>query len=451
MGKNTGKEYTPETVDTGVKIDPKTGANVSGDVISAEEAQRLMEANAQKPAAVATEEESEVTPEEITALLEKETNTPNDLTDDEKAFLEEYKASLASTATPAKTDKQEGLTQEEFDALQAKIDKGETLTAEEQAIVDSLSDEPVEDKEYTVGGISKKRSEILTEMGEEDGIDYSQLTAEAQDKLLTRYLDSKNKTAWQRSLTQKSQETAEQRRQNELALSKIVTEATQVAKSREQLEKQIKKLEAFANSPLTKDDVIDDPTKQREYFRKLDAEEQLPELREEKKELDELASQYVYSQQEAEIALFQSAFPQYQMTEKFAEVLKKYDDGLLTEDNTDADSLLDIVDIAQHAKKIGKSLEVAYKDMVKLGRLRIKPQQSKPQIPKPKPGKTDTLAQKLARRQANATSFLTGKGGKPVLRQPLPKKPLGTAMREASSKALGGSDSADSPLSKMGF
>ncbi len=278
-------------------------------------------------------------------------------------------------------------------------------------------------------------------MEAEFGVDTSALPPENLQKMINSFLDSKNKGAWQKSLTQNSQQVATKRKEAEDLLNQASAQRQRTESALVDIGAKIKQLEKYAQSEVTEADAIDSPTKGREFHRKLDAEEQLPELRKQQKELEDQASQYANSQQVAEITLFQSANPQYLTSDKFADVLQKYDEGAIAEDNPDSDRVLDLVDVARHAQTIGKSLEVAYKDLAKMGRLRVK-SQNKPPIPKPKAQVGESFAEKLARRQKNPTTFLSGKGGKSPLRSALPQKAAGDLVREATSRALGtaGSD-----------
>lgn len=332
------------------------------------------------------------------------------------------------------------ITEEEIATLRAK--KPEELTAEEQAFLAEIdaaaNPEPdPEEPTYTVGGVEMKRSELVKELSEQTGIDYSGAKPEAIDKLVSIYLDSKNKEAWQKSLTLKSQGAAEQNRRNQEALVTIRTERTAAESTLKEINEQIKRLEQFAADSVTEADTVDNVANFRKYTRKLDAEEALPDLKNRKAELETKVGKLAESQTMTEISLFQSVNPQYQMKESFTEVLRKYDAG---EDHPDSDSLLDIVDVVRHAQTIGKSLEVAYKDLAKTGRLRVKPQASQPIIPKPK-SNTLSLAEKISARQKNPTAFLKVSGSKPPIKTDAPKKPLGDVMTAASRKALGVSSS----------
>lgn len=404
----------PETIPPEATIG-KNGENTSADVVSAEEAMRIAEAAAKGTAPEPKADSAdtvEITEEEINALKEKAEKSPDQLTDDEKSFLEELNG-------PAAGDDEAP---------------------------------PEEEKVYTVGGVEKKQSEILAELGEELGVDTAELPAESKEKMIAMFLDSKNKSAWQKTLTQKSQNVSEERKKAEAILNQVSVQRERTEAALEDIKSKVAKLEKFASSAITEAEAIDDPKKMREYIRKQDAEEELPALLEQQKELETKASQYADSQQVAEITLFQSANPQYQTSEKFTEVLQKFDENVIDESHPDVDRLLDIVDITRHAKAIGKSLEVAQKDLAKRGQLRVKAtSQSKLSIPKPQPQKGETFAEKLARRQKNPTAFLPGKGGSAPLRSSAPKKALGDVLKDHSSASVGTSTDSNAPLAKMGY
>ncbi len=405
LGYNPGD---PSTIPAESKIDPKTGANLAPGMVSMEDVIKIQEQLEKGITPVIAPKEDEVpkedaiTEEEITALKEKAEKSPDELSEDEKAFLAELEA--AQQEPPAGNE-----------------------------------DEPKEDEKIiTIGGVQKRESEVVAEMEEEFGVDTSQLPPENLQKMLNTFLDSKNKGAWQKSLTQNSQAVATQRKEAQQMLDQVNVQRIRTEEALADIAGKIKQLEKYAASDVTEADAIDSPIKQREFNKKLDAEEQLPELRKQHEELEDKASQYANSQKVAEITLFQSANPQYLTSEKFAEVLQKFDEGTLPEDSPDADRILDLVSVARHAQTIGKSLEVAYKDLAKMGQLRVKPaSQNKPPIPKPKSPIGETFAEKLAKRQKNPTNFLSGSGGKPAIKASAPKKAAGDLVREATSRALG--------------
>jgi hypothetical protein len=309
----------------------------------------------------------------------------------------------------------------------------------------------LEEKDISIGGITKKTSEWIEEFQSEDGIDLSQLDPKVQETLLNRYIDSKNKDAWQKSLTQKNQAVSEGRKQTEALLSQVAAQESRTQYSLDQVKREITKIRGYANLNIDKNDpnLFSDPDIQRQYAKMMDAREELPSLISQQQELEQSATQIATKRLEAELSLFQHSYGHYKTDYPLSEAFRLFSTGQLDYESPDFDKVQDLIDIADHSAKRGLTFDNAYKDLKKLNKVRVKDENRVTSLPKPnETQKRPTLVQSIAKNQSGAR-FLSGAGSRQTVRPSKPQKSTGDLIRESSQRAVG--SGGNEGLSKLGY
>ena len=341
--------------------------------------------------------------------------------------------------------------QSQVDAVGSTPTEGEPENTETpNAVEPQEASQQLEEKDISVGGITKKTSEWIQEFQSEDGIDISSLDPKAQETLLNHYLDSKNKSAWQKSLTEKNQAVADARKQTERILQDISRQEDRIDYSLEQVNTQIQRIQGYANLNIAKDDpnLYSDPDLQRQYLKMMDAREELPQLIQQKKQIEQSATQIAAKKIEAEFSLFQHSIGHYKTEAPISQLLASYSQNQLDYESPDFDKVQDLIDIAKHAGDRGLSFDNAYKDLKKLGRLRVKQEEKFP-LPKPNAkSNTQSFVQSISRKQ-QGTQFLSGSATRNAVRPSAPMKSEGDLLKEASSRAMG--RPGGEGLSKLGY
>ena len=355
-------------------------------------------------------------------------------------------------------DKAPETEEEKAAALAAAGTKGEE-TEEEKAATAAEEERkraagPVEDKEIAVGGEKKKRSEWLAEMENAGNLDLSSVPVETQNFLLDNYIDSKNKEAWQKTLTHKSEEASHQRKAQEAVLArkeKELTEKHMQLRAREaEIARQIGDRRKMIEKPISREEVVDsegrvDLDRQRQYFRQQDAAEELPRLQTELDTLKQESAQAEINRTLAALEVMQQQFPEYATAEPLPAAIARLEKDK-DYSHPDTQRVLDILDIVDYSNRHAIPVDLALERLRAQGRLTVKgveagaPDKS---LAKEVPTNRarEEVVRQIAENQRKGVRMIPAGGGglsRPSLQQ---KTPLGDRLREASQRAMGASTS----------
>jgi hypothetical protein len=383
-------EYTEKDLENLAKIDPATGKNLDPTLISAEDAKNL----ALQPV--------------------KAVSTPPEGETDEQRVAREAQEKLDAEAEAAKA--------------------GRKPAAE------------VEDKVIRVGGVEKKRSEWLAEFEESRGIDTSSLPQELADGLLNDYIDGKHKGAWQKNLTEKSEELAVQRKEIEASRRQIDIKKQALSERRQRLETEMKKTQELAAKNIKKEDVAPDGEldidKQFEYQEMKAAQRRLPEI---EQELQQLQQEVVHTDSDrllADIEILQTIYPQLQTSVPIAQVADAIEKQKV-KNHPDMQKYVDIQEVADYAERFGLPIDVAAERLIQKGQLISVRESTETMTTIPsRNAAQEALVTQIARNQRGAAPGLPA-GGSPARVIIQPKANIAQEMRKASGKAAGGGQSGE--------
>lgn len=429
----------------GIKIRPD-GSQEGPGIVSVEDAVKMQEEIDRREAAKAagkTVDEVVITQPPKPAVEEKPGEKP-----------------AAASETPAEEDPLKDVTDDEIAAINAKLEKNEKLTDEEQAIADLLKpEEPQEfslpegvaDEDITIGGETKKLSELFNEWQKERNIDATGLEYDAARAMLDDYLNTKHKSAMQASHTRRSQELAQRRAELDRQEAVFKNQKQQFATKAEKIKEKIKAAKELVAQKVEEIDIYDeetgrvDPKKLTHRDKVVRAHEQLPELEAELKEIEEMSAQTdserLYLQLEAlqqVNPLFQTSVPIRQAIAAF-EQAKNTGSVPKTRDMKVVDLMYDIID---HAIDRNKSIEDAAETLEERGIFNAlkgaSPAPAPSSQPAPSAKSRKELIAEIRRKQAAARPSLGGGGSKVRPKGGGSNRvPVGDVMREHADRARG--------------
>ena len=366
-------------------------------------------------------------------------------------------------AVVAGAETEQPVTVEQPAVDQPPVDEPEST--DEPATVDepAPSDEPVtkpdsepvtvneEESTITVGGVTKPVDQWLQEMYREIPGAIA-LSPEEQSRVLDGWINTRHKKAWQKNLTQSSQEAAEQKREIEKKAAEIRARQQQVNEERrkvkaeaERLEKRKNELEKIASMDVKpSDDGVESDEERYQKFRKRQAQDELNSIKDQESQLQQQSAQFDADGVLLEVSLFQTQHPEYATGEEFVRVAHQVrQEGKF--DHPDVHRVLDVLDIIEYASERQIPMELAYQQLQKSGKLAVK-SEGKP-LPTSIKRSSDAkrMAAELAKRQLNGTQFLDGK---PAPRPTVggPAVPLGDKIHAAGQRARGAGAPTDALL-----
>lgn len=238
---------------------------------------------------------------------------------------------------PAEKAPAEALKGIDLDALQEKLDNGEEPTEAEQAalaVIQKETEKP--DKSYTIAGKSYSFAQMEEKFREETENQDTVFTPAGLEKTIDAFAKAQNREAAHVATAERQKVVAKETREIEAERVKVQAEKTRVEAQRLALEKERiridkaeQRLEAKAKSPLTEEDTVNADTgitnvkNLLEYTAKLDAQEELASIAEEKKQIaqeeEEINARIAYTN----IKALQLAHPQYRTVEDLLVIAQK--------------------------------------------------------------------------------------------------------------------------------
>lgn len=265
----------------------------------------------------------------------------------------------------------------DIDTLLEKVTEGEELTEGEKQFLDEQEQEidtetedevpeEVKSKEYKIAGKTYSFDDIEKQAREDLELTDVNLSANQRQKVVDSYFKSLNKTEQSKSVDKRSQELAKEREDITQERKELEVEKRAADKEWERIQNQKTRLEALANMGIKKQDTIDpdtgqvDPDKMLQYTKQQDAKDQLKEVAERQKvlqnERDSLADNLVRTQ----VLEFLQQHPEYETSIPLQEAIEKYQKGYeLSED--DELRVIELTDILQEANKRNKPMSTAHR------------------------------------------------------------------------------------------
>lgn len=405
-------------------------------------------------------------PEFRIAELREKVQAGVELTPEEQNLMNQWEKQQQPPPEPSATipPPEQKTEKEQLDVLVKKMESGEQLTPEELALADKLTAPTpvaVPERIYRVGGQDIKESEIDGQISAKYGIELKTLKPEALQKLREDHITLANKEEWSRKYTQRDQGLAKSKRQvGDLSLrlldiqERLNEQLAEVAQVKQRLQK-------WATMEMNSTDIYDaegrlDPVKLTQFNRIMDAREQLPEIEQKEKSLQERSAQT-----ERELVLqrfrdFQDEFPQYQTSQDVVTVAANLETGRNTEE--DEHKLIEMVRIFREADQNKISPRLQYGYLKKSGWLTVKPTEQPSKagnqptyIKGEETKKTQELLAKLKERQSAAQ--ILGSSGVPATPSSLtPQEQIAWRLRQLSSEALTGAKATtEQAIASLGY
>jgi hypothetical protein len=355
-------------------------------------------------------------PEDIIAFEEKQKAEP--LPEEEGEEL-----SPGGVAPIKKEDKPEidNLTDEQraevekLDNLQKKIDAKEELNDEETALLLKIKNEkpvPSEvEKTYNIAGQEYSFEELKSKAVEELELQDAVISETAMKKVVEDYYKSQNRTAATRAINNGQKENAQERERLRAERAEIIASQKMIVQTIHGLANDIARLETAAKDPVTKEEAEegDLDTKNR-YFKKLDAQDKLKDLRERKESLESEGTKNESAKMHNEVTDFLLAQPQYQTKEPILTVIQKIKNGE-TVDPEDKLKVRELRSLLNEATTEGESLIDTYDYWKQSGKLVIKtPIHKKSVVTLPEQNKT-TITEQIRRAKERMTLALPNSDG----------------------------------------
>lgn len=443
MPVRTSEEFDREAVK--IRGD---GSQDSPDVVSMEEAMRIQDDIDRREAARRGKEPDVVVDDEQPG--KPPAKTPEKKTPEKKE--------PAAAEDPLKD-----VTEEQLEAINQKVEKKEKLTDDEQAILDSLADEAppefvlpkeVQDEEITIGGEKKSLSDLFNQFQEERNIDLSGLDYKVARGLLDDYLAGKHDDAWKATNTRKSQEIAARAADLSRQEAILLSQKKQVLQKAEKVKADILKAKELAAQNPDEIDLYDeqgriDPKKLTQRDKIIRAQERLPELESDLKDLEAASAQTDTERLYMQLEALQQVDPRFHTSKPVRQAIADYEQAASTNsvpDNRDTRVIRAMYKIIDEAIDGKMSVELAAKLLGEDGSFAALKTGATPtesptseRITSPKKSREELIAE-IRRKQAGARPNLGG-GSNPRLRsRGVNRRTLADTMREHSDRARGGGE-----------
>ena len=302
--------------------------------------------------------------------------------DEAQPLPEEEDGQELSPSGVADIKKDEPATTEELtevqklDNLQKKLDAKEELNEDETALFLKIKNEkPVveEEKTYNIAGQEYTFSELKGKVIEDLELQDAVISEKAMQKVVEDYYKSQNRTEATKSINKGQKENAVERESLRAERAEIIAVQKTIVQTINKLSNDITRLETAASNPVTKEDAEEgDLDVKRAYFSKLDAQEKLKGLREEKESLETQGAKNENSKMKLEVSELQMAQPQYRTKEPLLTVIQKLKNGEQV-DPEDELKVQELSDLLETASTRGASLMSIYNLRSKQGMLAVKP------------------------------------------------------------------------------
>lgn len=319
-----------------------------------------------------------------------------------------------------------------------------------------------------IGGEEKTRSDVIQEMSEYYGLDYSQLSVDHLEKQMNDFLrvhhgvvlagdaptlevDVEQQKRARRTEDEANKKLGYAQREKK----RIQDERARLNADKKAFEEELNEVKTLASERIQEDDIYKadgtlDVAKQVHQIEVLQARKLLQKMEkraagltsEDSKITQELAGieqeikQATHDRTLAHVEQLQANHPHLKFSESFVDVVRAIEQER-DQNHPDFDKYQDIVDILEYAERKGVDPEVAYRRLQPV--LTVKPSTNgKPQTPVTE---TEKVARDVNRRQRTATRFLDGSSSLPARPVVRPAASLGDRLHEAAVRAVGGTTS----------
>lgn len=236
----------------------------------------------------------------------------------------------------------------DIEILKAKLEKGEELTEDEKKalqVIETEVEKPEKPakptKTYTIAGKTVSFEEMEKRWREETKIGGVDVSAEALELNVDRFVRGENREAAQVALAERQKQVAvevkeAEARKQELTLiqQRLDLERSRIQMEKSRIAKMKQRLIEKANAPVTKQDLEPadptervDPDKQFQYSEKLRAQAQLQEVEEQEAEMVQMERNINAQRLYTELTQLQLAHSQYQTKEDIRVLAKKHSEG----------------------------------------------------------------------------------------------------------------------------